>query len=266
MCAPGRRSSRPGSGLREPRASDDQQEGGQAPRRQADPVARRPVSRCRTIGIAPAVCICAGARVAASVRKRHCWRGRAAELRVLVLRHAGASADASPPRRAAGRPCDQPQPSTPAADQPLFVAHSADVLDQRRESARAERARSRAERRFLPRGPWRRSSGPRLTDCFRTLPPRSAMALPASPGTSLSPSPYGRMRMIVFPSRRSVGLRAAMDIDAPLGTVVDRARRRGAPPRRQRVGAGPCRRRLGRRELIALHRRRACGCSKSFVP
>jgi hypothetical protein len=31
--------------------------------------------------------------------------------------HAEASADASPARRAAGRPCDQP--STPAADQPL---------------------------------------------------------------------------------------------------------------------------------------------------
>ena len=45
MCAPGRRSSRSGSGLRSARASDDQQEASQAPRRQADPVARWPVSR-----------------------------------------------------------------------------------------------------------------------------------------------------------------------------------------------------------------------------
>ena len=36
---------------------------------------------------------------------------------------------------------------------PLFLAHSGEVLDQRRELARAQAALSRAERRFLPRGP-----------------------------------------------------------------------------------------------------------------
>ena len=65
--------------------------------------------------------------------------------------HAGASADASPAWRAAGRLCDQP--STPAADQPLVPRGSGDVLDQRRELARAQGALSRAERRFLSRGP-----------------------------------------------------------------------------------------------------------------
>jgi hypothetical protein len=41
-----------------------------------------------------------------------------------------------------------------------FLAHTGDVLDQRRELARAQGALSRAERRFLPRGPWATMVGP----------------------------------------------------------------------------------------------------------
>jgi hypothetical protein len=53
---------------------------------------------------------------------------------------------------------------------PSFLAHSGDVLDQRRELARAQGALSRAERRFptWPIGDDGRV--PRLPDCFRTPP------------------------------------------------------------------------------------------------
>jgi hypothetical protein len=60
--------------------------------------------------------------------------------------HGEASADASPARRAAGRPCDS-RARRPRLS-PSFLARSGDVLDQRRALARAQGALSRAERRF----------------------------------------------------------------------------------------------------------------------
>jgi hypothetical protein len=69
---------------------------------------------------------------------------------------------------------------------PSFLAHSGDVLDQRGELARAQGALSRAERRF-PMWPIGNDGRvPRLPDCFRTPPPGSALALPASPAPSPS--------------------------------------------------------------------------------
>jgi hypothetical protein len=47
---------------------------------------------------------------------------------------------------------------------PSFLAHSGDVLDQRRALARTQGALSRAERRFLPRGPGDDGRVPRLSD------------------------------------------------------------------------------------------------------
>lgn len=47
---------------------------------------------------------------------------------------------------------------------PSFLAHSGDVLDQRGELARTRGALSRAERRFLPRGPGDDGRVPRLSD------------------------------------------------------------------------------------------------------
>jgi hypothetical protein len=87
-----------------------------------------------------------------SIRQRDApyWVGQ----RVLVL-HACRSLG----RCFTGTACSWP-PGRPTAAKhagrrisPLFLAHSGDVLDQRRELARAQAALSRAERRFLPRGP-----------------------------------------------------------------------------------------------------------------
>ena len=66
----------------------------------------------------------------------------------------------------------------------MLHQHDEDVLDQRRELARAQGALSRAERRFptWPIGDDGRV--PRLPDCSRTPPPSSALARPASPAPS----------------------------------------------------------------------------------
>src|SRR5205814_3496924 len=90
--------------------------------------------------------------------------------------------------------------------------------------ARAQGALSRAERRFrhVAIGDDRRA--PRLPDCFRALPKFGVGASSVSralakqddeapplrrTGAAAVSEPYGRMRMIVFPLSRSVGLRAA---------------------------------------------------------
>jgi hypothetical protein len=107
---------------------------------------------------------------------------------------------------------------------PSFLAHSGDVLGQRRALARAQAALSRAERRF-PTWPRRRWSGPEVAGLLPNAAAKfgvgassvsRALAKPddeapvtSVTGASSSPSPHGAMRMIVFPLRRSVGLRAA---------------------------------------------------------
>jgi hypothetical protein len=69
---------------------------------------------------------------------------------------------------------------------PLFLAHSGDVLDQRRALARAQGALSRAERRFPTSPTGDDGPVPRPPDCFRTPPPSSELARPASPAPSPS--------------------------------------------------------------------------------
>jgi hypothetical protein len=90
---------------------------------------------------------------------------------------------------------------------PSFLAHSGDVLDQRRALARAQGVLSRAERRFPT---WRIGDdgrAPRLPDCFRTPPPSSVLVRPASP----APSPSKTMRPPVTSYGGRCRLRVLMD-------------------------------------------------------
>jgi hypothetical protein len=83
-----------------------------------------------------------------------------------------------------GLPCDQP--STQGANQALVVAHSGDVLDQRRALVKSSRGAlpGRASISRSRIGDDRRV--PRLPDCHQTPPPSSVLARPASPAPSPS--------------------------------------------------------------------------------
>src|SRR3984893_78016 len=85
---------------------------------------------------------------------------------------------------------------TPTPPQPPAPAH------------RLEKAHSRGMRRMVTRSAWYPESA-----ADQSAPPRPGHAADADPrggqDRSLSPSPHGRTLMIVFPLRRSVGLRAA---------------------------------------------------------
>jgi hypothetical protein len=91
--------------------------------------------------------------------------------------------NASPARRAAGAGATSRE-CRGSAPRPSRI--SGDVLDQRRALARAQGALSLAERR-LPTWPIGDDGRvPRLPDCFRALPPSSALARPAAHAPSPS--------------------------------------------------------------------------------